>query len=147
MVWVLSNSKLSNTILDKANGSNDRRRSRRFKANFEAELTVNLSLLDASAVVEETLLLMGQTQDVSAGGLTLIVPCIRIDERYCAEERPLTLSLHLETEDVKLELRTIYCNPLKQNDPDRGYLIGARITDFGKLGPLGWQHCLSELDK
>ena len=144
---VLSNPKLEGSFVDKPSTSTDRRHSRRFIARLEAELVVSLSLLDAAAIGDETLLLMGETKDISADGLSVVVPSIRIDEMYCEQARPLTLSLHLQKESVKLEVQTIHCTPLRTNDPDRGYLIGARITDFGGLGPLAWRRYLRGLQE
>lgn len=142
---VLSSSRLKRGVVDKPSNPTDRRLSTRRKARLETELTVSLSLLDTSTRGDETLLLMGETHDVSAEGLAIVVPSIRIDEKYCEEERPLKMSLHLQNESVQMQLQTVHCNRLQEDDPDRGYLIGARITDFGGFGPIAWERLVREL--
>ena len=142
---VLSSSRLKSGVVDKPSNPTDRRHSVRRKARLEAELTVSLSLLDTGTGGDETLLLMGETHDVSAEGVAIVVPSIRIDEKYCEEERPLKMSLHLQSESVQMQLQTIHCNRLEENDPDRGYIIGARITDFGGLGPVAWGRLVRKL--
>jgi hypothetical protein len=103
-------------------------------------LLVGLTVLDTTAPdLGDSLLLLGATYDVSEEGLAIRVPAIRIDEKYCEESRPLTMALRLGGFSMQLELQTVHCKPLKESDPDQGYIIGARIIDFGRLGSADWK--------
>lgn len=142
-ISVLSTPKLKSTFVQTPSFPIERRRSPRLHTKLEAEMVVSLLLLDTSSDGEDdTLLLLGETQDVSVGGLSIVVPAIRIDEKYCAEARPLTLSLRLDPVPVQLTLETIHCERLRGDDPDQGYIIGGRITDFGRMGQIAWRRFL-----
>ena len=110
---------------------NERRRSPRLKAGWDAELTTGLSILDTEAPAEDySLVFWGRTLDISAGGLALVLPSTLIDERYCGDESRLQLSLHLPTGSVNLEVSAVRCEPLQAEDTAMGYLIGAQILSL-----------------
>src|SRR5262245_30341267 len=72
------------TRLDQLTSSIERREMRRLKVKCEVELLADLSLLDTDAREPlESLIFMGQTADLSAGGLAMIIPSTIIDERFC----------------------------------------------------------------
>lgn len=74
--------------------------------------------------------LQGHTRDISDNGLGLIVPVIRIGERYLAGENcRLAVLLELPRGVIYLRATAVRYEPL-ENQPDRGYLIGARITEM-----------------
>jgi hypothetical protein len=114
--------------------STERRQSQRLRAQCEAELIASVTLLDAAQPENgtSTLVFMAETQDISAHGLALVLPSIRIDEKYCEQPRSLKLSLHLPDAAVELEVNAIRCVPLNVRDPGQGYLIGARINDISR---------------
>ena len=110
---------------------NERRRAPRLKAGCDAELTTNLSILDTDAKSDDhSLVFMGRTLDISAGGLALVLPSTLIDERYCGDETRLHLSLHLPTGPVNLEVSAVRCVPLQADDTAMGYLLGAQILSL-----------------
>jgi hypothetical protein len=111
--------------------ANERRRAPRLKAGCEAELTTSLSILDTDAQSEDrSLVFLGRTLDISAGGLALVLPSTLIDERYCGDESRLQLALHLPTGSVNLEVSAVRCVPLQAEDTAKGYLIGAQILSL-----------------
>ena len=120
------------TRVDNPVTPNERRRSHRLKAGCDAELTATLSILDSDAQSNaDSLVFFGRTKDLSAGGLSLVLPSTPIDERYCGESAmPLQLSLHLPNGPVNLEVSPVRCEPLDSDDTAIGYLLGAQILSI-----------------
>lgn len=116
------------TSVDHTASSIERRRAPRLKAGCDAELRASLAILDNDAQSPtESLVFFGRTTDLSTGGLALVLPSTPIDERYCSETARLSLSLHLPTGAVNLEVNPVRCVPLSREDTAMGYLMGARI--------------------
>ena len=116
----------------------DRRRARRHKARFDARLRADLSLLDVSAgagAEQGQLTLFGSTRDLSAAGLSLVVPSFSLDERFCAGGgRRLQVLLYLPSGPVEMRVAPVRCAPLAEREPRAGYFIGARITEMADDG-------------
>jgi hypothetical protein len=110
----------------------ERRRTRRLRVRCDAELVADLSLLDIQAEFDaEPLIFFGQTRDLSATGLGLVLPSTPIDENYCEETNSLKLSLHLPGGVVDLEVNPVRCFPLDEADTASGYVLGAKIISVG----------------
>jgi len=119
------------TCVDNSAASIERRNTIRIKVGCDAELTANLSILDSEAYVPaESLVFLGRTVDLSSEGLSLVLPSIQIDERYCVKSTRIQLSLHLPKRTVSLEVSPVRCVPLDEEDTALGYLIGAQIVSF-----------------
>ena len=105
----------------------NRRRSRRVRAR----LNFTLSLSDPKVSTNGSRRLPslhGYTLDVSATGLALVVPAIRIGEHYLAgDERKLFLKLELPSGPVEVKVASVRYESLED---DTGYLIGARIVEM-----------------
>ena len=105
----------------------NRRRSRRVRAR----LSFTLSLSDpriSSNGHRRLPSLNGQTLDVSATGLALVVPAIRIGEHYLAgDERKLHIRLELPSGPIEMRVATVRYESLED---ESGYLIGARILEI-----------------
>ncbi|HKR62049.1 MAG TPA: PilZ domain-containing protein [Pyrinomonadaceae bacterium] len=72
--------------------------------------------------------LQGYTRDVSANGLGLIMPAIRIGDRYLAGENcRLAITLELPSGPIQLIATSARYEPLEEPG-ELGFLIGARIT-------------------
>ena len=70
----------------------------------------------------------GYTLDLSATGLALVVPAIRIGEHYLAgDERKLHVKLELPAGPVEMRVGTVRYESLEDGS---GYLIGARILEM-----------------
>ena len=118
------------TKLDQLASSIERRGMRRLKVKCEVELLADLSLLDADAGEPlESLIFMGQTSDLSAAGLALIIPSTIIDERFCGGDHRLNIALHLPEGVVKLEVSPVRCERITGVNSAQGYLLGTKITD------------------
>jgi hypothetical protein len=75
----------------------------------------------------------GHTCDLSADGIGLIVPAIRIGEHYLVgEDRRLHLKLELPTGSVDLNISPVRYESLEDDPQESGYVIGARINDINE---------------
>ena len=118
------------TSLDKLASSIERRSTRRLRVKCEVELAANLSLLDNDAYDgDSNLIFFGQTSDLSAAGLAMVLPATIIDERFCSGSNRLKLSLHLPDGIVGLEVTPVRCERLSDPFSVRGYLLGTKITN------------------
>jgi hypothetical protein len=104
---------------------------RRHSKRVRAQLSFTLSLTDPRTNTNGSRRLPslnGQTLDVSATGLALIVPAIRIGEHYLAgSERKLHIKLELPSGPVELKVVAVRYESLED---ESGYLIGARIVEM-----------------
>jgi len=103
----------------------DRRRAPRYRVS----LPVSVSLLDAEASAEPVLV-QGHTRDVSAEGLGVILPHIRVGGRYLVGDS-VTLRVTLKLPDAYARL---YGTPVRHekldaNGPDTGFFVGLRLTE------------------
>lgn len=119
----------------------DNRRQPRHRARHEVCLQANLSLFDAGAEKTreqgETLELFGSTLDLSEEGVSLIVPLIPIDERYCYEEdKTLPLTVYLPIGQVNMQVAPVRCHPIDEREPSKGFLMGAEITGMDEAGRM-----------
>lgn len=119
--------------LDHLASSIERRGMRRLKVKCEVELLADLSLLDADAGEPlESLIFMGETSDLSAGGLAMIIPSTIIDERFCAGDNRLNLSLHLPDGVIRIEVSPVRCERITGVNSALGYLLGTKITNVNQ---------------
>jgi len=117
------------TSLDKIASSIERRRLRRLKARCEVELTATLSLLDNDVQnCESSLVFLGRTHDLSAGGMGMVLPSTIIDERFCSGSNRLNLSLHVPGGVIGMEVNPVRCERLTGPYVGHGYLLGTEIT-------------------
>jgi len=103
---------------------------RRLKTRCEVELMASLSILDNDVQNSEpSLLLLGRTHDLSAGGLGVVLPSTTIDERFCSGTNRLNLSLHVPGGVIGLEVSPVRCERLTSPYVGQGYLLGTKITN------------------
>ena len=106
----------------------DRRRAPRRPVRLPCTVTVTVGDSRApSAPQRAAPSLEGVTRDASASGLALALPSVRVGGRYLTDGE---LAVRLELPDGELELRVqpVSYERLPPDDPETGYLIGARIT-------------------
>ena len=127
----LNHSRISElTSVSNLASSIERRSMRRLRVKCEVELAANLSLLDNDAYdAENPLIFFGQTSDLSAQGLAMVLPATIIDERFCTDQNRLKLSLHLPHGIIGLEVAPVRCERLTDAYSVRGYLLGTKITN------------------
>jgi hypothetical protein len=115
----------------------ERRNVRRLRVKCEVELAATLSLLDNDAFDEDSkLIFFGQTSDLSAEGLAMVLPATIIDERFCSGSNKLKLSLHLPDGVVGLEVSPVRCERLTDAYSVHGYLLGTKITNVEHRAPF-----------
>jgi hypothetical protein len=125
----LSSRRLSS--VDTPTFSTERRHSQRLKVRCDAELTASLSILDGDAnVPAQSLIFFGETRDLNAQGVGLVLPSISIDKNFCRESDRVKISLHLPEGSVALEAEPVRCVPLNPEDIGQGSLLGARIVSI-----------------
>ena len=110
----------------------NRRRAPRYVTHLEAGLALSVSLPNTKAATKGTgqsLKLAGYTRDVSATGLALIVPTIRVGGQYITgENRTLEIMLKLPTGPIQVKATSVRYAPLEEEGADTGYLIGVAIV-------------------
>ncbi|HEV8429313.1 MAG TPA: PilZ domain-containing protein [Pyrinomonadaceae bacterium] len=107
---------------------------RRHSKRVRARLSFTLSLSDPRMSTNghrRLPSLDGHTLDVSATGLALVVPAIRIGEHYLAgDERKLYIKLELPSGPVEMRVATVRYESLEDGGEETGYVIGARIVEM-----------------
>jgi hypothetical protein len=103
----------------------DRRRAPR----HHVRLPVVVSLLNVR-VVATPATLSGHTRDVSADGLGLILPAIRIGDRYLVgEDHVLRINLKLPDAHARLYGVPVRYERLEDEGTERGFFVGLRLTE------------------
>jgi hypothetical protein len=109
----------------------DRRRSPRRGARFAARLPASISPLgDAQDFDRDTRYsLAGSTRDLSARGLTLLLPAVRVGDRYLTDAAGY-LGVRVETPSGPLCLLAAPARfeQLPEGDGEYAYLLGVRIV-------------------
>jgi hypothetical protein len=101
-------------------------------AQRQARLLFNVSVIseETGESRTQTIPLVGFTRDISEKGLALIVPSLRVGDRYLIDEgcRLRVVLLDLPTGEVE-----IFCTPrryLELQGAEAGHLIGVEITEM-----------------
>jgi hypothetical protein len=100
-------------------------------------LAAVIALLDERAVAQPTL--AGYTRDVSESGLGLVLPAVRLGDRYLTGEgRTLRITLQLPETHVRLYATPVRYERLEDEGEEKGYLLGLRLaesddTDYRKF--------------
>lgn len=103
----------------------DRRRLPRYKTR----LPVVVSLLNVR-VVATPATLSGHTCDASTDGLGLILPAIRIGDRYLVGEgHTLRINIKLPDASARLYGVPVRYERLEEGQANRSYLVGLRLTE------------------
>lgn len=69
------------------------------------------------------------TRDISLSGLSIVVPAIRIGNRYLTDQ-DRTLHIQIELPDERVQLRAVSVRYEQLGGEEKGYLIGARIIEM-----------------
>ena len=102
----------------------DRRRAPRHKVRLPALV----SLFDASGAQPANV--SGHTHDVSEDGLAVVLPSIRIGDRYLVGDAvTLRVTLRLPDKNVRLYGTPVRYERLEEGQPDAGFVIGIRLTE------------------
>jgi hypothetical protein len=122
----------------------DRRRSPRLRARLAA----TVSLFDLRAPTPWSKPVAGHTRDVSEDGLGLILPAIRIGDRYLVgQDQALSVILKLPAGNARIYASPARYERLEEGQPDRGYLVGVRITSMDEKDRALFNEYLQSLGK
>jgi PilZ domain len=84
------------------------------------------------------------TRDLSQTGLALVVPSVRVGERYLTES-PLRLRLEHPTGPLEIVVAPVRYEQLEPEDEDEGFLIGVRITSISDADRARYDEYLDQL--
>ncbi|HLL70613.1 MAG TPA: PilZ domain-containing protein [Pyrinomonadaceae bacterium] len=125
----------------------NRRRARRYRSR----VPIRVSLFDpklSREQLEGAPFLEGTTSDISASGLALIVPAIRINDRYLtAPDQLLRLLLDFPSDLVEMRVAPVRYEQLERAGgaaTSGGYLIGVRIAEMSDADRERFAECLKE---
>lgn len=121
---------------------------RRRAPRYRVRLPFTVTLPDAPPLVpgsRRPVSVDGHTRDISASGLALIVPTIRIGDRYLTGHDRLHVALELPTGPVQIIALPVRYEPLEEDDEDTGFLIGVRIGEMGEVDRARYLKCLDRL--
>jgi hypothetical protein len=124
----------------------NRRRARRYRGS----VPFNVSIFDRKLTreqLEHAPYLEGTTSDLSASGLALIVPAIRINDRYLtAPDQTLHILLEFPSGQVEMQVAPVRYEQLdRERAPQGGYLIGVRIAEMSDDARARFNEYLKEL--
>ncbi|HEX8456670.1 MAG TPA: PilZ domain-containing protein [Pyrinomonadaceae bacterium] len=107
---------------------------RRHARRYRESVHFNVSIYDAKLSreqLEHAPYLEGDTSDLSASGLGLVVPAIRIKDRYLtAPDQTLHLLLELPAARVEIRVAPVRYERLEREGAPNTYLIGVRILEM-----------------
>lgn len=107
----------------------DRRHAERRSVNLPVE--VSLLSQGANKNSRRPQSIGGHTLDISASGLSVIVPAIRIGDLYLAgENRSLLIRLESPVGPLEIQGTPVRYERLDDDRSERGYLIGITITSM-----------------
>ena len=110
----------------------NRRRAPRYATHLEVGLALSVSISNTKSGTRDEsqpLKLAGYTRDISATGLALVMPAIRIGGQYITgENRTLEIMVKLPSGAIKVRATPVRYSPLDEEGADTGYLIGAQIV-------------------
>ena len=128
----------------------NRRRARRYRSR----VPIRVSLFDPKLSREQldrAPYLEGTTSDISASGLALIVPAIRINDRYLtAPDQILRLLLDFPSDLIEMRVAPVRYEQLERaggaaTSSSSGYLIGVRIAEMSDADRERFAEYLKEL--
>lgn len=106
----------------------NRRRARRYRWGVHFSVSIFDPKLSRQQL-EHAPYLEGDTSDLSASGLGLVVPAIRINDRYLtATDQTLHLLLELPSGRIEMRVAPVRYEQLEREGTSSGYLIGVRIA-------------------
>ena len=123
----------------------DRRQSPRLSANLQARLEFSVLLREASVDqtgVQHLRACAGHTVDISQHGLAVVLHAQNIDEQYLlGGEGSMAIELDLPN-GLSIE---ILATPVRYEKLEKGYLIGARISDMSERNREMFEEYLREI--
>jgi len=122
----------------------DRRQSPRFRVR----LVATVSLFDLKAATPWSKPVAGHTRNVGEDGLELVLPAIRVGDRYLVgQDQALSIILKLPTGNARIYASPARYERLEEEQPDTGFLVGVRITGMDEKDRALFNEYLKSLGK
>ena len=122
---------------------------RRHARRYRESVHFSVSIFDAKLSreqLEHAPYLEGDTCDLSASGLGLVVPAIRIKDRYLtAPEHTLHLMLELPAAQIEMRVAPVRYERLEREGAASSYLIGVRIVEMSDASRAVFEEYLKSL--
>jgi len=113
----------------------DRRLTRRVITNLEVNLRADFALLgvESAGTGGLPLKLMGSTHDLSARGLSLVLPSVRADERFPASTNP-TVDVTVRTPGGSVEMKAtvVYILAPDERNSLLASIVGLQIDEINE---------------
>ena len=120
----------------------NRRTSRRVRSRLSFTLSLSDPRVNSNGA-RKLPKLDGHTLDISATGLALVVPAIRIGEHYLAgSDRKLHVKLELPSGPIEMKVASARYESLED---ESGYLIGARILEMSDTDRVSFEKYLAKV--
>ena len=120
----------------------NRRGSRRVRTRLNFTLSLSDPRVNSNGA-RKLPKLEGHTLDVSATGLALIVPAIRIGEHYLAgSDRKLHVKLELPSGPVEMKVASVRYEGLED---ESGYVIGSRILEMSDADRASFEQYVAKV--
>ncbi len=115
----------------------DRRQHPRHEATLGARLLFSVLMLDTQASsdgVQRMMVFAGHTRDLSETGLAVVVRARNIPENYLnGGEGAMRIELDLpDGAPLEIHATPVRYEQINEGETERGYLIGARITNINE---------------
>ena len=128
---------------------------RRRAPRYRARLLFSVSLLDKATADKSSPpqkrrapAVEGYTRDLSATGLALIVPAIRVGDRYLSGEgNILSIKLELPAGPVQIQAAPVRYEQLGEDSEEKGFLIGTHITEMSESDRTRYTEYLLEFKR
>jgi hypothetical protein len=126
---------------------NDRRHAKRRSARLPLTVSLAASRVNPNGFRRQTTL-EGNTLDISATGLSFIVPAIRIGEHYLTgQDRRLRLKIDLPHGPIEMQVAPVRYESLDDQEAERGYVVGVIIVEMSETHRAAFDDYLKELVK
>lgn len=104
----------------------------RYRVRLSARVSPVRTARPARPSMTEQDALYGYTRDISATGLALILPAIRINNIYLmGEDRTLEILIEHESDPIVMYATSARYEKLEgEESADKGYLLGVKITEM-----------------
>lgn len=91
--------------------------------------------------------LEGYTRDISEDGLAIIVPSLRIGDKYLDSDDCTVRVVLLEVPSGSVEIYAtpVRYQPLEETESERGHLLGLRITGMSEADRARYERYLRSL--
>jgi c-di-GMP-binding flagellar brake protein YcgR len=122
----------------------ERRHARRHSIRLDVTVSRNMSANGFRRAAS----LQGHTLDISASGLGLVLPAIRIGESYLTgADTKLWVTLELPEGPVEMQVAPVRYESLDEHATERGYILGVRIIQITPEHQANYLHQLAKLLK